>query len=155
MQDLVIADSSCLIVLTNVEELEILRRTYDRIFIPPQVAIEYKLSVPDWITVESPSAESLHRFDRFDLGAGEIAAMALALDRPDAIVVLDDMDARTVAAQFGLKMTGTIGVLIAAKESHVIPAIKPIVRRIQSTNFRVSEAIIQSALRASGEMDDE
>jgi predicted nucleic acid-binding protein len=152
MLDLVIADTSCLIVLTNVDELDILRKTYDRILIPPAVATEYGFEIPSWISIEAPSAKALRRFENLGLDAGEHAAIALASENPEAILIIDDRDARGIASRLGLRLTGTIGVLIAAKEAGVLPTINPILEKIQTTDFHISQAVLLEALRAAGEL---
>ena len=152
MLDLVIADSSCLIVLTKVDRLELLNQIFDRVLVPPEVAQEYGLTLPDWITIESPTSNSIAELSRFELDPGERAAIALALDHPDATIVIDDLEARRISNRFGLRLTGTLGVLVVAKEMNVIPAILPIIKQIQSTNFHLSTAVIQDALRSAGEL---
>jgi predicted nucleic acid-binding protein len=46
---------------------------------------------------------------------GEASAIALALELPDAYLILDDRRARKVAVTFGLQITGTLGILLKAK----------------------------------------
>lgn len=51
---------------------------------------------------------------------------------------MDESKGRKIAKGLGLHVTGTLGILIIAKSKNLIPAIKPIIERIKSTNFRIS-----------------
>lgn len=94
--------------------------------------------------------------DKFQIPAldpGERAALAIAWEHPGALVIVDDDRARKIAIRFGFRVTGTIGVLLVAKEIGIITAIKPLIDRILETDFRISPAIIQKALADAGERD--
>lgn len=83
--------------------------------------------------------------------AGEASAIALALEMADSILILDDWKGRKVAERLGLSVTGTFGVIIKAKNSGIIPSIKPILDKMRETNFRISEELEQSALLEANE----
>ncbi len=46
----------------------------------------------------------------------------------------------------GISVTGSLGVLIAAKNKGYIQAVKPLIEKIQKTNFRISEELIERVL---------
>ena len=54
---IIIADTSSLIALTNIGELEILKSVYEEVIITPEIAEEYGLEIPDWIRIEQVSDE--------------------------------------------------------------------------------------------------
>ncbi len=58
---LVIADSSCLILLSKIEELEILKNIYKRIFITKEIAGEYGTDLPDWIEIKDVQNKTCKR----------------------------------------------------------------------------------------------
>jgi len=82
---------------------------------------------------------------------GEASAIALALETSDNIIVLDDWKARKLAERLGLSVTGTLGVIIKAKNIGIIPTIKPYLDKIRGTNFRISEELEQIALKEANE----
>ncbi|GAB3809350.1 hypothetical protein GCM10028819_50720 [Spirosoma humi] len=82
---------------------------------------------------------------------GESSAIALALEIPNSLIILDDYKARKIAQQLSLTFTGTIGVIIKAKLNGAIPSIKPILKKIKSTNFRLSAELERQALEAANE----
>ncbi len=82
---------------------------------------------------------------------GESSAIALALETPNSVVILDDYKARKIAERLGITLTGTIGVIIKAKLNRVIPSIKPLLEKIKRTDFRLSDEIETQALKEAGE----
>ena len=82
---------------------------------------------------------------------GEASAIALALETADNTVILDDWKARKLAERLGLSVTGTLGVIIRAKNTGLIQSIKPYLERIRETNFRISEELEQIALKEANE----
>ena len=65
-----------------------------------------------------------------DLGQGEREAIALAIDSGADLVILDDQQGRLVSRDKGLSVTGTVGVLIEAKERGFIPSLRPEMDRL-------------------------
>ena len=77
---------------------------------------------------------------------GESSAIALALESDNCTIILDDYKARKIASQLGITFTGTIGIVIKAKLNGIIPSIKPILKKIKQTNFRISTELEMIAL---------
>ena len=69
---------------------------------------------------------------------GEASAIALALESENPILIIDDYKARKLANSLKINHTGTIGVIIAAKQKGIISSIKPLLNKIKETNFRIS-----------------
>ena len=83
---------------------------------------------------------------------GEASAIALAMESEDCMLILDDHKARRVAITLGIKITGTIGIIIKAKLNGIIISIIPYLEKIKKTNFRISEEIIRQALLEAREI---
>lgn len=152
MPKTIISDTSCLIILTNIGELDLLRRTYGSIVTTVEIAIEFGEPLPEWVTIENVSDKQKQQLLEMQIDKGESSAIALALETPDCTVILDDYRARKIAEQLGVNYTGTIGVIIKAKINGVIPSIKPILSKIKETDFRLSAEIERQALLAAGEL---
>ena len=56
-----------------------------------------------------------------------------------------------MAREMGVQITGTLGILIIAKEKGYIKAVKPIIKKMGKTNFHVSEALLQKVLEKVNE----
>jgi predicted nucleic acid-binding protein len=150
-QKIIIADTSCLILLSKIEELELLKKLYQNIIVTPEIVAEYGEKLPSWFTVENvvnkqKQAELEQKVDR-----GEASAIALSLENQNSTVILDDVKARKLAEKLNIDFTGTLGIIIKAKLKNIIPSIKPILKKIEQTDFRISEELIQIALRKVGE----
>jgi predicted nucleic acid-binding protein len=82
--------------------------------------------------------------------SGEAEALALACERQWTIV-LDDRQARSVGKRLGLKMIGTVAVVVRAKKLGLISAVAPLLQNLADHGFRVSEALLKEALNMAGE----
>jgi hypothetical protein len=158
----VISDTGPVSYLHRLGRLELLRSLYGRILVPPAVVAEldagHRLGkdLPDvaalsWIEVRVPPAANLHGLDA--LGAGEAEGIALAQTLPGALLILDDGEARRVAVGHGLRITGTIGVLLAGKARGLVGSIGPELDRLRSFGFRLAEPVRRDVLRRAGEID--
>ena len=85
------------------------------------------------------------------LGAGEAAALSLALARNAAAVLLDEAYGRRVARQLGLPTVGTLSVLLAAKQAGLVPAVGPLVDEMIRQGRRISARLQAEVLRAAGQ----
>jgi predicted nucleic acid-binding protein len=151
MRKTIISDTSCLIVLSNIGELELLKKVYDQIITTSDIENEFGEELPDWIVVENVKDLSTQKVLELQIDKGESSAISLALELPDSTLILDDYKARKIAQQLGLKITGTIGVIVKAKLNGIIPSIKPYIDKIKETNFRVSDEIEIEALKQADE----
>jgi len=145
-----ITDSTCLIGLERIEQLDLLPKLFSSILIPPAVEAEVNLK-RTWLKVEVPRNQLLVTALKNQLDSGESEAIALALEYPEILIVLDDLSARKVGLQLNLKVIGTVGLLLRAKRQGLITEIKPFLKALNQANFRISEALVQKALRLSGE----
>jgi uncharacterized protein len=85
------------------------------------------------------------------LGLGEREALALALESLPTYVILDDRPARRVAAELGLPLIGTLGILVMAKTEGLIPAIRPEVDALIHSGFFVSDDLYRDLLTEENE----
>ena len=65
-------------------------------------------------------------------------AIALALEFKGSILIIDGYKARKFAEQLGLTITGTLGVIIRAKQKGIIDSVLSIVERLKSSGFGIS-----------------
>ena len=79
------------------------------------------------------------------------SAIALAKEQNSPLLVLDDLKARKLASRLNLKFTGTLGIIHKAKQIGVLEKVKPIIEKLQTTNFRISKNIIDEFLKRNDE----
>ena len=151
MRKTIISDTSCFIVLTNIGELDLLRKIYGKVITTADIAAEYGEPLPDWVEIEKVRDKHKQEILEMQLDKGEASAIALAIEMPGSVVVLDDYRARKVALKLNINYTGTLGIIIKAKLSKIIPSIKPFLEKIKQTDFRITEELEQQALKEAGE----
>ena len=151
MPKTIISDTSCFIILTNIGELDLLRKVYGQIVTTPEIAAEFGEPLPDWVEIATVKDKYRQQLLEMQIDKGESSAIALALETPNSTIILDDYKARKIAEQLGLVYTGTIGVIIKAKLKGIIPSVKPILEKIKQTDFRLSAEIEILALKEAGE----
>jgi Predicted nucleic acid-binding protein, contains PIN domain len=144
-----VADSTCLIVLERIRRLELLRGLFEPLVIPPSVQEEFGRAV-DWLIVQAPSDLRLIRVLRLVVDDGEAEAIALALEKGWQRIV-DDRKARSWAKRLGIRIIGTAGVLIRAKQAGLIPSVKPLLEAMQQEGFRMDPVLMAEVLRLAGE----
>lgn len=152
MRKIVITDTSCLILFQKINEFKILKSVYQEIYTTPEVVEEYGLDLPDWIIIKSVKDKKYQQILAFQVDLGEASALALALEINSDLILLDDLKARKLAKKLGFTITGTLGVISKAKKSGIIKEVKPLLEKIQKTNFRISKNIIREVLRINNEL---
>jgi predicted nucleic acid-binding protein len=157
----IISNTSPLQYLYQLNLLNVLPRLARTITVPPAVSAELDagralgLSLPhvpslDWIVIRSPSS-SVVLLLVTDLGHGEREVLALALEIPDSVCVLDDAFARQVAATLQLRITGTLGVLIDAKRAGLVSSVRPFLDQLHDLGFRLATHTRSAVLTLAGE----
>ena len=150
--EIVISDTSCLILLYKIDELNLLKELSDKVYITETIKKEFGKSLPGWIEIKSPSDNHYQQILEMDLDAGEASAIALSLETDNAILIIDDLKGRKVVERLKLKYSGTFGLILKAKQEGVVSAIKPIINKIIQTNFRFSESLLDTILKEAGEL---
>jgi predicted nucleic acid-binding protein len=133
----IISDTSCFITLSNIGELDILRLIYKQIVTTTEIAQEYGEILPGWVKIISVSDKTKQELLEMQVDKGEASAIALALESENPFLIIDDYKARKLAHNLKLNHTGTIGVIVVAKQKGFINSIKPILEKIKKTNFRI------------------
>jgi len=87
----------------------------------------------------------------FGIGLGERAVIAWAKAHPGFVAVMDDHEARVAAQQLGIRVIGTVGVILLLKRAGVITEAKSPLLRIRSMGGYVGDELFRKALRNAGE----
>jgi len=152
MHNIVISDTSCLILFHKIGELELLHKVYDSVSTTPEVAHEFAEQLPEWINIEKVKDKKYQEFLETQVDWGEASAIALAKEKDSPLLLLDDLKARKLASKLNLRYTGTLGVINKAKQLGVIENVKPILNKLLATDFWISENIINELLRKNNEI---
>ncbi len=149
MKEPVVSDSTCLIGLERIAELNILPALFEPIMIPPEVEREFGNKV-SWLRTENLKSNLLVAALQLVVDAGEAEAIALASEK-SCLLISDDRQARLAAKRLGVAVIGTVGVLVRARQRGVISALKPILENLETNNFFISRTLHEEALKLVGE----
>ena len=144
----ILVDSSTLIALAKVDELDILKEVFRKVFITTTVKEEVlkgdfpetkvlKAAMDEWIEVINYEGD-VSELRKYGLGKGE-ASLFLAARREDKLV-LDEANARMFAEALQLKFTGLIGLLVAAAKTKRLKSEKVmgVLKKLAKSDFRIS-----------------
>jgi predicted nucleic acid-binding protein len=147
MPEPIIVDTSSLIALEKINLLQILCKIYKEVVIPESVIKEFgNLSLPG-LSIRKVESNLLKLLIAdLNLGKGEADVIALA-SQTGLKVIIDDSKARKVAENMGLKVTGTIGVLVKAERLGLIGSAHDKVRELREKGFYVSEELLEDISR--------
>lgn len=160
---IVVSNSSPLIALSIVNSLDLLRALYSTIYIPEAVFHEVvtlgagrpgatAVAITPWIVQQAPADHvSVVNLLAAGLDKGESEAIVLASELSASLLILDESHARVVARQQGIPVTGTLGVLIAAKNAGMVAEVKPLLSQLSEAGFYLTPQIISHALQLAGE----
>lgn len=156
----VVSNTTPVLSLLKIGRLEILRELYGEILVPQAVFEEIEagknklfyqdLSLISWVKIEEvQNKNSLAYF--LDLDKGEAEAIALAVETNADLLIIDEKLGRFHAKHAGLKITGTIGVLLKAKSHGIIQQIQPLLIELRNSSTWISGKFFSEIIDLAGE----
>jgi predicted nucleic acid-binding protein len=149
MPEKVFANTSVIQYLHSLKLMHILKMLFWEINIPLEVKKELDNGIKqgedlphldelDFVNIIDTKLSPLTEIVR-DLGKGETSVILLGMEYPDSLLILDDRLARETAKNLGLRVTGTIGLLILAKEKGFIESVKLYLDKLSDIGFYLSK----------------
>jgi predicted nucleic acid-binding protein len=151
MPGIIVSDTSCLILLDKLGRIGLLKSLFGNITVTKTVADEFGNVLPEFVEIENPKNKNYQKILESFLDPGEASAIALALEKEECLLIIDEFKGRREAKQLGLNYTRTLGILIVAKEKGLINSVTEIIKEIGKTDFRINEKLINEVKRKSGE----
>lgn len=152
----VVSNTGPLIALASINQFNLLKQLFGALIIPPAVRAEVldeRTQAADWITVKASGDAIAVQLLRESLQAGESEAIVLAKELSAEWLLLDDLGARRRARAIGLRVVGTVGLLLMAKSAGYISTIKLLIEQLRSTNFHADPTLYEQVLSEAGEAD--
>lgn len=158
----VVCNTSPLVLLAKIHRLDLLAQFHDEVTIPVSVLEEIKAKPGG----EVEQVQGLLQGEKFqlrecgkqtlgklppDLGAGERETICLALETAADLVMLDDLSGRRIAREKGLSVTGTVGILIEARERGIVPSVRRELDRLIEAGLWIDEVFYHRILQEFGE----
>ena len=138
----------------------LLRGSFHEITIPSAVRDELlsaeketrrkTLRAETWIRVvalENPNRTAVYA----GLDEGEAQVLVLAEEQNASLVLIDERKARRYAERLKLPLSGTLGVLLLAKEEGIISAISPLLKALQEVGLYLHDDLVKQVLKLAGE----
>ncbi|MDP2335863.1 MAG: DUF3368 domain-containing protein [Bacteroidota bacterium] len=158
----VISNTTPLLSLLKIDKLDLLRDLYGIVSIPQAVFLEIEagkekpyyrdLSEYDWIKIVNiRNIESRTYF--FDLDDGEAEVLILAKEQGADLVILDEIMGRRYAQQLEFNITGTVGILLKAKEKGLISSLGNLLKELAEKGTWLNTNLISKALKLAGETE--
>ncbi len=112
------------------------------------------LAAADWIVVQPAQDTLAVQLLRDELDAGESEAIILARELDADLVLIDERAATRKARGIGLQTTGTLGVLLMAKNKGLVGRIKPLLDGLRRAGFRMGDDLYHQVSDSAGEAGD-
>ena len=157
---LVVADTSPLVYLVLIDHIDILPKLFETVLVPDAVHTELRnplapALIQAWVTVLPSWVEIKQAPNATDdavlraLGAGERAAIVLALSIHADLILIHERKGTQAAIDKGLDAAGTLGILKRAVRRD-LPDFVDAFDRLKRTNFRYRQEIMDKLLRDTG-----
>jgi predicted nucleic acid-binding protein len=161
----VVSNTSPLSALAIIGRLGLLRAQFGTIRIPKAVWTELsrlehesgkqaleQAQAEGWIQVHETANRPMVGILSTTLDAGESEAIAMALEWPADLLLMDESSGRAMSRNLNIRITGTLGVLLKAKRDGEIPSLKSEMDRlVQDAGFFVSDRVRNTFLAEAGE----
>ena len=152
-----ISNSTPLIVLAKINRLDLLKDYFGEIYIPEEVYDEVvrrggnlagssEVASCNWIKVEPVKNRMAVETLSLSLDKGEAEAIVLSREK-DSLLIIDDGAGRKTAELLGVKITGTVGVLLLASMDGRLN-LRKTMDELKSVGFRLSETQYKRILSA-------
>jgi uncharacterized protein len=155
----VVLNNTPLVALWALGRLDLLRDLFGEVLIPEAVETEFLAGDParqealrnaSWVK-KATLTHSRRALVYIGLDGGESEVLALADETEARLVVVDERKARRYAERLGLPLTGTLGLLLLAKESGLLNSVADEIARLREAGLFLSPALVQRTLEIAGE----
>ena len=156
----VVSNTTPLLSLIKISKLNLLKELYTQVIIPEAVFEEMEqgkhkkyytdIKKAEWIKIQPVKDKNASKYF-IDLDKGEAEVIMLAEEIQADLVIIDELIGRDYARYLKLKITGTLGILLKAKEKGLIKEIKPLLLDMKDKGIWLSDSLIKSVLEIANE----
>jgi predicted nucleic acid-binding protein len=157
-----VVNTTPIIALNSIGRLDLLEKMYSKIYIPYAVYEEACVDGDDVMdrnlllsfsnfSIERISNNEAKTYFRTALHKGEVETMILANELGADLCIIDDQLARNYAKVLGLTVTGTLGVLVKAKENGFIEKVTPLMDNLIQNGIYIGNKLYTDIRRITGE----
>lgn len=155
-----VVNASPIISLAKIGYADLLMDLSSELVIPQGVVEEIEAHRHQDLAVEWVGRQNLTCIRQVDvpsiiaewsLGKGESQVIAYAYQHREFVASMDDKPAKKCAEMFGIKVNGTLAIIIKAKNEGLISSVSPLLSELRTNGFRVSDDLFLTRLRLAGE----
>ena len=152
----IVANSSPIILSAKIDFLPVLKKMYQRIFIPEGVHSEItskkdsqieKVLEDQFLQVKTAqNTEKINSLSKF-LGRGEIECIVLSEEIKADTLIIDDKKGRYYAESSKIKTIGIVGLIINAYRTHLIDDFSQRLNRLKEVGFWIKKEFLEEIIR--------
>ena len=156
----IISNTTPILSLLKIDKLNLLKELYGIVIVPFAVYQEIEegkekpyyqdLTSLDWIEIRNIKNPNSREY-LIDLDDGEAEVLVLAKEINADLVILDEIMGRRYAKRFEINLTGTIGILLKAKETGLITSIKNLMSELVEKGTWLNPKLISKAIKMANE----
>jgi len=161
LNHLVVCNATPIISLSLIGQLALLEKLYSNVVIPPAVVSEVlaggrkhigvsEFQQADWLE-QRPLIDPRRADLLVDLDRGEAEVIALAQELNADLVIIDERLGRWHGQRLGLSITGTLGVLLKAKQIGFIPELAPLITSLRDGGIYLGDNVVAQVLQLANE----
>ncbi len=158
----IVINTGPLIALTAATgNLDILQQLYSRVVVPYEVGAEILAGGQSGFAVPEYQAAtfldklllpaSIGTFLHNSLDIGEASVIQTAIDRGISTVCIDEAVGRRIARLNGLSVTGSLGILLRAKQEDPALSMRSVIDNMQRHGIWLAQNLAEAVLRLAGE----
>jgi predicted nucleic acid-binding protein len=157
---IIVCDRSPLFALAICDKLHLLEQMYETVLIPGAVYNEVSVSgKPNADKIQEWAHDKVARIKDDDfiqtlaemLGMGDAEAIALYKAKNADYLLIDERKGRRIAESYNIKIIGTLGLLLLAKQKGLLESVKPCLELLQQSTIRIAPELYQTTLQRAGE----
>jgi predicted nucleic acid-binding protein len=162
---IVVSNTTPIIAFAKINRLEILEYLFGRIYISEGVYKELisnkkfifeieQITKSSFIIVKEVknrlAVELIQKMHGLNMGESE--SIILFKELGGDLLIMDEKKGRKVASSLDIELTGTLGILLKAKQEGIIIELKPILEKLIESNIRISHELYKEILKSANEM---
>lgn len=146
MSFVVISDTSCLIALDRINQLDLLQKLFQQVVTTQAVQEEFGKELPKWIRIDEIQNSDKTLELEAVLDKGEASAIALALETKESRLIIDEKKGRKVAQNLNIEIFGTLRIIQMAKQKGIIESARPVIVELRQAGFHLPPKIVKILL---------
>lgn len=161
-KNIAVVNTSPIIYLSSINQLSLFKKLFNEVYIPNAVKQEVlsggrdsfgvkEIKTEKWLKTKKIRNKLAKEYLLTEIDDGEAEVIILAEELKAGTIIMDDKLGRKVAKLRGIKVVGTLRILVAAKKKGLITEVKPLIEKLKENGFWLSNNVYKAILREAKE----